>query len=162
MRIAVVVAHPDDETLWAGGFLTAHPDTDVICCSVPEKDPQRCAHFFRACRLLKANPIIAAASLSNAEDQRLDLAPAQRLASTYDMILTHNSVGEYGHKHHIAVHDAMKQTGKQMRVFGYGLTADGMSVDIEIKRRVLAVYTSRPEVFQRQSRKFDLSKEAFL
>jgi hypothetical protein len=112
--------------------------------------------------LLKANPVVAAASLASAEDQRLDLTPAQRLISQYDMLLTHNAVGEYGHKHHIAVHHAMKQTGRPMRVFGYGLTTDGHSVDLEFKKRVLAVYSSRPEVFKRQSAKFDLSKEAFL
>ena len=162
MRTVVVVAHPDDETLWAGGYLAAHPGTDVICCTIPDKDPQRMRHFFQACFMLNAHAIVAAASLADDPDRRLVLSPAQALAARYDLILTHNQIGEYGHKHHVAVHEAMKATGRPMRVFGYGLTVDGESVDVEVKKRVLSVYASRPEVFQRQSKKFNLGKEAFL
>jgi LmbE family N-acetylglucosaminyl deacetylase len=35
--IAVIVAHPDDETLWAGGTILEHPSNDwfIVClCSV--------------------------------------------------------------------------------------------------------------------------------
>jgi len=28
--VAVIVAHPDDETLWAGGLLIDHPEWDVF------------------------------------------------------------------------------------------------------------------------------------
>lgn len=28
LRAAVVVAHPDDETLWCGGYILAHPEID--------------------------------------------------------------------------------------------------------------------------------------
>ena len=159
--VVVVVAHPDDETLWAGGYLAAHPGTTIVCCSVPEKDPQRVRPFFEVCRQLKARPVVAAASLA-ANEETLDLWPAQLIAEQFDLILTHNRLGEYGHGHHIDVHHAMHALGKPMKVFGYGLTKEGEAVDIKLKERLLSLYTTRPEVFARQSKKFDLSKEAFI
>ena len=165
MRAVVVTAHPDDETLWAGGYLAAHSGTDVICCSIPKKDPQRAAHFFEACRLLGANPIVMASS-SAENDNKLDLRAVTHFVARYDLILTHNQLGEYGHPHHIQVHEAMTRSyASRVRCFGYGLPGTdhrGELVDIELKRRVLSVYTSRPEVFQRQSVRFNLARELFV
>ncbi len=165
MKTAVVVAHPDDEILWAGGYLAAHPGTDVICCTIPQKAPERLLAFLKVCRELLVNPIV----LANAADVAgtplcsVSLRYVQRFVSAqYDQIITHNHVGEYGHEHHIAVHRAMWRTGIPMKVFGYGITTDGESVDLELKRTLLTNYTTQPKCFKVWSEKFDLSKEAFL
>ena len=53
MKRAIVVAHPDDEVLWAGGLPLRFPgDWTVVCCSTPAKDPVRAEHFFDACDVL--------------------------------------------------------------------------------------------------------------
>jgi LmbE family N-acetylglucosaminyl deacetylase len=156
----VVVSHPDDETLWAGGYLQAHPGTDVLVCTIPIKDPQRCADFFQVCKALKANGSFVARHTDR--EPLTDLSHVQRLVEKYDLILTHNEFGEYGHEQHIAVHRAMKATGVPMRVFGYGKTTVGNEVSLEFKRKTLELYTTRPNCFKVWSKKFDLSREAFL
>ena len=40
--VAVIVAHPDDETLWAGGMILAHPLWDwLIVCLCRSSDTER-------------------------------------------------------------------------------------------------------------------------
>lgn len=152
------MAHPDDESVWAGGYLSRNPDTDVICCSVPHADPERCGDFFRACDVLGVRGWIVGGLSQN---ERLDPEPAKNLVRRYDRIITHNRVGEYGHGAHIQLHHAMKDLGVQMWVFGYGL-ADGEPVNAEIKKEALSCYTTRPDVWKNQSKRFDLSRECFL
>lgn len=157
-RPLVVVAHPDDESLWAGGYLIQHPGTDVLCCSIPKKDPERCIHFFEACRILGANGYFAGQLGAR---QRVDLKAAVLFAAHYESIITHNGQGEYGHPAHIAVHEAMKALGKPMQVFGYGM-AQGEPIDYEAKLRAISCYKTRPNVLANQSKWFDLSRECLI
>jgi len=103
MKRALVVAHPDDESLFFGGLLIAHPgDWTVICCSIPRADPVRAWKFFDACAVLGAQ-----GRLIPMPEPEKDQSFAGNLAwldlSAYDMIVTHNACGEYGHPHHVAV-----------------------------------------------------------
>jgi LmbE family N-acetylglucosaminyl deacetylase len=96
MRRALVVAHPDDESLWFGGLLAAEPGNwTVICCSIPRTDPIRAEKFFDACKVLNAH----AALIRRVETDTLDISSLD--LSDFDQIVTHNSVGEYGHLHHL-------------------------------------------------------------
>jgi len=54
-RAAVVVAHPDDETLWCGGYVLTHPEflwRIVTLCRAA--DPNRAPRFRRVLRALGA------------------------------------------------------------------------------------------------------------
>jgi hypothetical protein len=102
-RIAVW-AHPDDETLWAGGLLLRHPgDWTVLCCSIPYRDPIRAFRFFDACEALGARGRLLPfceernAPLDHLEEHLPEL-------STYGLIVTHGPSGEYGHPAHRQVH----------------------------------------------------------
>ena len=151
----VIVAHADDETLWCGGWLLEHPFTDVCCCSVP-RDAQRSIDFFSACAVLGANGYIVGQLETY---QNLDAA--QVFAESYDDIITHNHLGEYGHQFHICVHHAMKELKKPMRVFNYGMRI-GAPIDIDTKLYALARYSTRPNVLKNQQRRFDLSRECWI
>src|SRR6266705_2571148 len=100
MRRALVVAHCDDESLWFGGLLAAEPgDWTIIACSIPRTDPIRAWKFFDACEVLGAKPRLLPFVESGplellGNTDRLDLAG-------FDQIVTHNVVGEYGHRHHL-------------------------------------------------------------
>jgi hypothetical protein len=152
----VVVAHADDETLWCGGWLIEHPGTDVLCASIPRNDTQRIADFFTACKMLGANGIVCG-RLESEQNVR----DAQIYAQHYDTIITHNQLGEYGHKLHIKLHYAMHELNLPMRVFGYGIRP-GMPIDIDKKLAALACYSTRPNMLKNQSRRFDLSRECLI
>ena len=107
-RIAVVVAHPDDEVLWFGGFIiraSHHTPVDIYCCSQSARHPYT-EHFGKACLTLGAtsshispwvNPIEADIALP------LDWIAQQPLKG-YSLIVAHGADGEYGHPQHIALH----------------------------------------------------------
>jgi LmbE family N-acetylglucosaminyl deacetylase len=107
MKVAVLVAHPDDETLWAGGTILTNPEWEVfvgVLCR--GGDPDRAPKFFRALEALGADGAIAdlddgpeQAPLDPAEvgETILSLLPQ----STFDLLLTHGPRGEYTrHRRH--------------------------------------------------------------
>lgn len=100
-KVAVIIAHPDDETLWAAGMLLHNPDWDCfIVCLCRKHDPDRAPKFDKALDILKCRGIMG--DLDDGPDQApLDKREINRLvlqllpAVDYDLILTHNPLGEY-------------------------------------------------------------------
>ncbi len=106
-RAAVVVAHPDDETLWCGGYVLTHPEylwRIVTLCRA--SDPDRAPRFRRALQRLGAEGEMA--DLDDGPDQaplpvgRAQETIARLLAgTTYNLVLTHGPMGEYTrHRRH--------------------------------------------------------------
>lgn len=96
-RGVVVVAHPDDEVLWAGGLLARY-GFPVICCSIPRTDPERAWKFFDACKVLGTEGRILPYSEPSPSD---DMKQFELLdLGKFHCIVTHNRFGEYGHRHH--------------------------------------------------------------
>jgi SAM-dependent methyltransferase len=115
-KVALIVAHPDDEILWAGGLLSRFTGFDVICCSIPSRDPERALYFAKAMKLLGHHPFI----LPYTEQPTLIQLNIIELCE-YDTIITHNSEGEYGHPHHKQVHEHICQNFLgNIYLFGFG------------------------------------------
>jgi LmbE family N-acetylglucosaminyl deacetylase len=106
-RAAVVVAHPDDETLWCGGYILTHPEflwRIVTLCRA--SDPDRASRFRRVLQRLGAEGEMA--DLDDGPDQaplpggQVQETIARLLAgATYNLILTHGPMGEYTqHRRH--------------------------------------------------------------
>ncbi|MBN1126978.1 MAG: PIG-L family deacetylase [Sedimentisphaerales bacterium] len=106
-RCAVIVAHPDDETLWAGGTILAHPDSQwTIITLCRGSDPDRRSKFFQILDSLHASGNMA--DLNDGPEQNalaeeevnetiLSLLSEKR----FDLILTHSLEGEYTrHRRH--------------------------------------------------------------
>jgi len=107
LRAAVVVAHPDDETLWCGGYILNHPEFDwrvVTLCRA--SDPDRAPKFRRVLQQLGAEGEMA--DLDDEPDQAplpielVEETIARLLAgNSYSLILTHGPKGEYTrHRRH--------------------------------------------------------------
>jgi hypothetical protein len=137
-KIAMVVAHPDDESLWAGGLPLRFKDREwtIICCSIPRPQykPQRAEQFFSACDALGVQQLV----LFNHVETELTV-PFPWLDELqldgFDTIVTHNSFGEYQHEHHIGVHDYIveKYWGRKPLVFfGYGVPETSKSFSITL------------------------------
>jgi len=97
----LIVAHPDDETLWAGGTVLSQPTWDwFIITLCRSSDGDRAPRFYKAIQALGARGIMG--DLDDGPDQIpltesmvqeaiLDLLPQKH----FDLIVTHNPAGEY-------------------------------------------------------------------
>ncbi len=130
---AVIVAHPDDETLWAGGALLMHPDacwTVATLCRA--SDPDRAPKFHKVMEQYGAKGVMG--DMDDGPDQKplrtvevedaiLDILPSDR----YDLVLTHGLWGEYtSHRRHeevakavIALRESERLWAKEVWMFAY-------------------------------------------
>nr|WP_321520278.1 PIG-L family deacetylase [uncultured Macellibacteroides sp.] len=131
--IAVIVAHPDDETLWAGGIMLEHPLNNwFVVCICRASDPERASRFKNALVMLNAQG--AMGDLDDGPDQHpldekvLENEILRLLSEThYDLIITHDSAGEYTkHLRHEEVNKAVvtlwherKITASELWTFAY-------------------------------------------
>ncbi len=132
-NVAVIVAHPDDETLWAGGTILSHPHWNCFIVSLCRgSDADRAARFYKALKVLKSEGVMG--DLDDGPDQHpldeeeleqtiLDLLPQKH----YELIISHNPNGEYTrHLRHEEVSRAVinlwkngKITTNELRTFAY-------------------------------------------
>lgn len=99
--VGLIVAHPDDETLWAGGTILQHPSWKwFIGCLCRGSDPDRAPKFYKVLKVLKSEGNMG--DLDDGPDQKvmdeteveqavLDLLPLK----PFDLLITHNPSGEY-------------------------------------------------------------------
>ena len=137
----VVVAHPDDETLFFGGLIMANRRSNwrVVCATDGNADGlgrTRHDQFARACRALGVRKF-EFLDLPDRYESRLSQRELQsRLAELYERIrrehvtlqevYTHGPLGEYGHPHHqdvsLAVHETFSRVNrsaqKSIKIWG--------------------------------------------
>jgi len=98
---AVIVAHPDDETLWCGGLMLMHPDVKWTVVTICRKsDFDRLPKFNNAMKVFGAKGIMG--DLDDGPDQLpLNEQEVQEAimnllgANKFGLILTHSTSGEY-------------------------------------------------------------------
>jgi LmbE family N-acetylglucosaminyl deacetylase len=104
---AVIVAHPDDETIWAGGTVLNHPDwhwTIVSLCRGSDTD--RAPKFSHAVQRLGGDSAIGdlddgPEQLPLSEDDVQQTVLSLLPETHFDLILTHSPLGEYTrHRRH--------------------------------------------------------------
>jgi hypothetical protein len=113
---AIIVAHPDDETLWAGGMILAHPEWHWYVAGLCRaSDPDRAPKFRRALERLRARGALA--DLDDGPEQialpnelvqetilslLLGAQPGETASfEPFDLVLTHGPCGEYiRHRRH--------------------------------------------------------------
>ena len=100
-KVAIIVAHPDDETLWAGGTILSHPSWQFfIVCLCRKNDKDRAPKFFNALSVLGARGIMG--DLNDGPEQtpinenEVEQAILQLIPDTdFNLIITHHPKGEY-------------------------------------------------------------------
>jgi LmbE family N-acetylglucosaminyl deacetylase len=113
-NICVIVAHPDDETLWAGGKILMHPEWRweiYSLCRASDKD--RSGKFNRVLSVYGANGFMA--DLDDGPEQRPLQGVEVRQAvleltdrHCFDRVITHGPRGEYTrHRRHEEVSKAV-------------------------------------------------------
>ena len=130
---AVIVAHPDDETLWAGGTILNHPSWKWFIISLTRKsDEERAGKFYGVLKILGAEGIMGdlddgpeqiPLEENELEETILQLLPPLK----YDLIISHHSAGEYTrHLRHeetakavISLWNSGKVTTKELWTFAY-------------------------------------------
>jgi LmbE family N-acetylglucosaminyl deacetylase len=116
LKALMIVAHPDDEAIWAGGTVLRHYTWDWTLLSLCRSDDvDRAPRFQSAARELGAralisdlddSPILTSLSpnLDEIKSRILGLVPGR----DYDFVLTHGARGEYTrHERHEQVHTAV-------------------------------------------------------
>ncbi len=130
---AVIVAHPDDETLWAGGFILSHPKINWTIITLCRKsDPDRAPKFAAVATQLGAEGFMA--DLDDSTEQKpLEQAEIRQIVLStlpkrgFDIIITHSPKGEY--TRHLRHEEAAQAV--------LGLWNDGK---LETKRLLLFAY----------------------
>ncbi|NJK95246.1 MAG: PIG-L family deacetylase [Bacteroidetes bacterium] len=99
--IALIVAHPDDETLWAGGTILSHPAWKcLVICLCRKNDPDRARKFHDTMKILRCEGIMGDLD-DGPEQMRLDERVVENTIlsllppESFDVIITHNPTGEY-------------------------------------------------------------------
>lgn len=110
MKAALIVAHPDDELLFATAkLLQTGYDWDLLVLTQGQLDGRKAD---KAVAVLRSYGVRIEARSESVHDAGLVWTPAEykeareavfALPGPYDEVYTHNPKGDYGHPHHVAL-----------------------------------------------------------
>lgn len=167
VKALVIVAHPDDESIWMGGYILKHPKWNWTIFSLCRaEDEDRAPKFMKVCRHYGARGII-----SDLDDEILQPLDEDELISKikeniwsekFDYIFTHGNNGEYGHLRHMEIHKAVKKIVEtnilQCRKLYYFSYVDGEMSAPHDSNLKIPVANKEAKIFVKLSKKQEAEK----
>jgi len=150
----MIVAHPDDETLW-GYYYLKNFDNWKILCITNSNNPTRVQELTNI-----AKKFNTALEIWNYQDSPhsynmhpqiyKDIHRAINLDPNVQIVLTHNPLGEYGHIQHIKVSNVVLTVSKKPTyVFSYSSKKGEQKEKCELKN----IYKSQEKIFEEHCKK---------
>ncbi len=125
VNVLLLVAHPDDETIFCGGTMLTYPNWNwTVAClthSLESQSPYsqvRSQQFHQAMETFKQQGVHITYRDLGQDDKDKDITendlsrwrePIKALNLSPDIVLSHNTRGEYGHEQHIAVNKIVNE-----------------------------------------------------
>lgn len=120
VNVLLIVAHPDDETIFCGGTMLTYPNWNWnIVCVTHKNGTERYKQFSKAIKYYKkAGVKICSFQTLSKNDTNGDMdkknihdweKAIKNLDIVYDLVITHNTKGEYGHAHHVIVNNIVNK-----------------------------------------------------
>lgn len=157
----MIVAHPDDETLWGGAHLLEE-DYHVVCVTcgnVKVRDQE----FIKVMELTHNSyqflgyPDLVNGYISNWQNEYdLIVKDLEKIIAnnSWYKIVTHNPDGEYGHSHHKMISKMVTSVVPQNRLYYFGkyYTKENVPIMVKLDRQLfdrkvnelVSVYVSQP------------------
>lgn len=156
VKRVVIVAHPDDETIFAGHYLLHNRNDVLVVCLTHAKDPVRSAEFKQVMDYLNVPYLMF--DFPDCEfgyDQKwtesmpliLEMLHKLQKNNNFEEVLTHNVQGEYGHRHHKVLHDCVKAVFGDVLTFAQGDTRISEHVRLE-KEKMFSFYHTQRNVLK--------------
>lgn len=117
MKALCLVAHPDDCVIFAYSYIHNHPEYNWTICYLTysswDQRGKEMADFWRQ-RNISCVFLGYTDDYRDIENKKISFNEQQarreigNIAADYDLVLTHDEHGDYGHIHHVFVHDCVK------------------------------------------------------
>ncbi len=167
----IIVAHPDDETLWAGAHMAE--DGYFVVCVTNGNNEIRSKEFNNILMASEDKGVILnypdktygkRDDWDNVREKIIADLTTIIEGNDWEVIATHNPAGEYGHQHHIMVNDFVtricKDIGNEGKLYYFGKYYK--AVDIEqakdvptVKEESLAKKEEMLKLYESQSKTVD-------
>ena len=153
----MIVAHPDDELLWGGAHLIE--DDYLVVCITRGNDPVRRSEFESVLAatgdkgLILSYPDKIGEKRSDwklwREDIERDIATVLSYQD-WELVVTHNEKGEYGHVHHVMTHESVQKeyedAGCEAPLWFFGTYYVDDKVPYDLEEMDKALYNQKREI----------------
>lgn len=146
----MIVAHPDDESLFGGGQLIVEGNWKVVCVTNGDHSVRR-AEFERVMFITLSRSEIWQyydEQFTPLKEKELD-KDLNRVVheQKWEKIVTHNEEGEYGHLHHKQIHKVMKKiVGPNLWTFNFDAPYPLSDSVWKKKVELVSVYKSQKKI----------------